>query len=672
MAKSSVFAYRADIDGLRALAISMVVLFHFWPNSLPGGFIGVDVFFVISGFLITSIMHREIVQGTFSFKIFYLHRIKRILPAFFTMLFVVYGLAYFLLLPDEFKAFAISADYASVYLSNIHFMKAANYFAVSSAENPLLHTWSLAVEEQYYLLWPVLFYFGMKCFHGSRRQLYGGMLFIFVCSLIYSVYCLHHDGRVSYYSVFSRAFELMLGAMIALRVASRAHAPKSQRISLQVLANILGGAGLLLILFSGCCLSENQGFPGFYGLLPTLGAALIIYAGHIDKKALVNRLLAQQIVVRIGLISYSIYLFHWPVIAFWHYFYPEVSPSIFSGLLMLIGVFLISLLTYRWVEQPFKRFKFSFLKCFMLYQMIPLFIVLGLSYPIIKLEGVPSRISREIYLESNFLSENYCHNRRDDKGCIFGKTTPFPPKVIFFGDSHAAQLFSFFDKMAKEYNFSIKMISTSSCFPLLDTYNHLPSTSRNTYFPACQEQVRYLTEHYNDYDVFILAGSYSEYIDDGRLHPENFGFLSEFNNTLKFLTRHGKHVIVMGDIPFEKDNVITYLIRRQAIFGKDKQYRQFLKMIHMDDQEKTNNLIKVTASAYGNAYYFDTNQQFFGGVKTLPFYQDTLIYKNNSHLNKSGSELLATEYLSLSTNPIKEHLHAWGVIDTEHHPKETQ
>lgn len=655
--------YRADIDGLGGVAILMVVIYHFWPKLLPGGFIGVDIFFVISGFLITSIIYKEKRENKFSFTHFYLRRMKRILPAFFTMLLLTSLAAYFILLPDDLRNFALYATYSSAYLSNILSMHLfVDYFSPSSSEIPLLHTWSLAVEEQYYLLWPLFLYFIMKITDKKIFHIFFvGLIFLF--SILFSIYCISHDATIGYYSNFSRAFELIIGSMVAMLMLSfrRLHSSNFY------LNNAVSFFGLVFVFISCYILSENNEFPGYVALLPTTGAAMIIYAGccqYSAKKTFINELLSTKFLVWIGLISYSVYLFHWPAIAFWHYLTPASDDlTVLTGFALIALVLFISMLTYKFVEHPFKLFKLKFYKCLLLYQVLPLLIVSLTAYFVVKPTGLPERFPEIINIESHHPSE-YCFNGETKEGCIFGKKDKLPVKVLLFGDSHAASLGPFFNKIANQYDFSFKMISAGGCYPLLDTKNHFPSTNKNLRSPTyCKKQIQYVTDNYNNFDVFILSGNYRGYIsiEKESSRPDMLDFLSEFKNTVNFLISKGKKVIVVADVPVDNKNFIAYFIRNQAVFGDRGRAEAIRSRISMN-QSEGNIIVRNSLIKNKSVYFFDINQQVFSTIKSLPFYHDFLIYKDSDHLNEHGSLLLAEYYLSLSKSPLKKKLIEWGVV----------
>lgn len=656
--KTSPLSYRPDIDGLRALAVLIVILFHFWPKLLPGGFVGVDIFFLISGYLITSIICTKKKQGLFSFKEFYLHRIKRILPAFFTMLFFSILLAYFFLLPEDFNQFIKSAIYSSTYSSNIYFSRAFDYFSPNALEKPLLHTWSLSVEEQYYLIWPAILVFGIKRF---KKNIAFYIIFLFLSSLLFSIYFTYQNTSFIYYSVFSRAYEFMLGSIMA--ICTQRKQSLIIKNNEKFILNLISFIGLILIIFSCFFFDKDIPFPGFLALFPTLGSGMIIYSGIYSKNSWINHLLSKKIFCKIGLISYSLYLFHWPVISFWHYFFID-SPSFLLGSLMLAVVFLIALGSYHFIETPLRSLKINFSKALCFYQILPFTLIFMIAVLAKETNGFESRYHDFFLKEITFPDKKYCWTS-DSPGCFLGKKQNTKPKVLFFGDSHAAQFFPFFDEIGKKYNFSIEALSAGSCYPLLNTVNSLPShdKSLNTY-TECNKIIEFVSTHYDNYDVFILGGSYNSYIEkNASAHPNNFEFLDEFKNSIKFLTDHQKKIIVLGDIPYDPNNKILYFLRKQLFLKENISYEPAKPPILMKENSPV--LIKKITLSFKNTYFFDSNKELFSSIQTLPFYKGYLIYKDSTHLNEYASLLLADRYLASSKNKLIEKLTEWKVIVKE-------
>lgn len=334
--------YREEIDGLRAVAIIPVVLFHAGFEWFSGGFIGVDVFFVISGYLITSIILKELTQNNFSIANFYERRARRILPALFFVLLACMPFAWFLLLPHELVDFGKSLAAVSTFSSNILFWQESNYFSADSELMPLLHTWSLAVEEQFYVIFPLLL---MLFWRFGYKALIVLVTIIAIASFALSEWGLRSHQEANFYLLPSRAWELMIGALTAFYLFKRKPNFGSG------LSQFLSLSGLLLILTGIFLLDKDDLFPGVYALLPTLGSTFIILFA--SKGTIVNQILSNKLMVLIGLISYSAYLWHQPLFAFARIaIQDEIKPLLLTALCVL--PFILAYLSWRWVEKPFR------------------------------------------------------------------------------------------------------------------------------------------------------------------------------------------------------------------------------------------------------------------------------------------------------------------------------
>ena len=339
-------SYRPDIDGLRALAVLAVVAFHFNKEWISGGFAGVDIFFVISGFLITGIIHRKVVKGQFSFSDFYLRRVRRILPAAFFLLIgtLIAGSAW--LLPEDFEALSKSAIASVLSAANIYFWMFldTSYFAASSDTVPLLHLWSLGVEEQFYLLWPALMILAYRL--GGKRLVIGAAVLLAAASFVTSQYSISKDPSFAYYMLPSRGGELLIGALAFFASDSfKKHIP-------WVVRELIAAAGIAAIVWSLLYLNENEGFPGYISLVPSLGAALLIFAGCYGP-SLSRAVFSFPPFVWVGLISFSLYLWHWPVLAFYRYAY---GPLTLEGSIGCAAIMLaLTLFAYFFVEKPFRQ-----------------------------------------------------------------------------------------------------------------------------------------------------------------------------------------------------------------------------------------------------------------------------------------------------------------------------
>ncbi|HYP77532.1 MAG TPA: acyltransferase family protein [Polyangiaceae bacterium] len=332
--------HRRDIDGLRAIAVLSVVLFHlgFFPAQLGGGFVGVDVFFVISGYLITGLLQNDIDSGRFDLLEFYHRRVRRIFPA----LFVVYGFCLvasaLLLFPAETRSVGQEVLWSLGFLSNVAFAKAGGYFDQSSKSAPLLHTWSLSVEEQFYVAFPLLLLLLSRLRAWLRLTLLA-LLAALSCAL--SIHLVSVDARSAFYLVQSRAWELLVGSLLALAPALR----------LRGVLEVLGFVGLGLIAFSVYSFGNTTPFPGYWALVPCAGAAALLYSGR-DSRTLTARLLGILPLRWVGLVSYSLYLWHWPLITFYSARHDELSLQARFAILGLS--LLLATLSYHFVERPFR------------------------------------------------------------------------------------------------------------------------------------------------------------------------------------------------------------------------------------------------------------------------------------------------------------------------------
>ena len=335
--------YRAEIDGLRAVAVLPVILFHAGFQQFSGGYVGVDVFFVISGYLITSIILVEKQAGTFSLINFYERRMRRILPALFFVMLACIPFAWLWLTPNNFRYFSQSVLSVTVFLSNVYFWLRSGYFDLASEFKPLLHTWSLAVEEQYYLVFPLFILLMWKL---GRGWIFGLLVIFFAGSLALAEWSAYNNTSANFYLAPMRAWELALGSFTALYFTGRWFPSISDSTH-----QILSGTGILLIAFAVFTFTKNTPFPGLYALVPTVGTVLVIL--FTTPKTIVGAILGSKILVGIGLISYSAYLWHQPLLAFArNRLGTGLSLEILMGLcLATMG---LAYLSWRFIEQPFR------------------------------------------------------------------------------------------------------------------------------------------------------------------------------------------------------------------------------------------------------------------------------------------------------------------------------
>lgn len=440
--------YRADIDGLRAIAILGVLVFHIAPTLLPGGFLGVDVFFVISGYLITLIIQRGLLTRTFSFVGFYERRIRRLAPALFVMMTLIGIAAAIWLWPTDLEAFGKSLKYVVISLGNVYFLDSVkDYFNEGAHRIPLLHTWSLAVEEQYYLLFPFVMLIFNKVFKTQKRMMTAiGLL------LLASLVACFVRGQISPMSSFFllpyRTWELMAGSILAL---SGFFAPAKK------LAEVLGILGLGLVVGSFFLVSEQNLIPGVSAMPACLGVVLLIYSGSVPGVPSV-RILSTKPMVGLGLTSYSVYLWHWPLAVFGRLLVPEWP---WLGVEIFVASILLGWLSWKFVEQPFRKPKASSRKVLFACWAATTAVFILTSTWIRKQDGLPSRFPESVRYLLNFENKNPKYwvrakaNYDPHKVPVYGDTSS-APHIALWGDSHAEAMLPVLDRIALEKQVSFK------------------------------------------------------------------------------------------------------------------------------------------------------------------------------------------------------------------------
>ncbi|GAA6204830.1 acyltransferase [Thalassotalea sp. SU-HH00458] len=380
-------SYYSHIDSLRAIAVFTVILFHINHDYLPGGFVGVDIFFVISGFLISSQLFKSVSGNTFSIKEFYVRRIKRILPAAFSVIFITILLAQFLFLPEDAKKVADSGIWSTFSLSNVYFWKFqdTSYFAAGSYTTPLLHYWSLGVEEQFYIFWPLIVLLLMP--RLNKFALISLLVMTIITSATIAQFLLKDHHSFVYYMLPTRAGELLVGALLAaLLHFNIINKPKNN--------NVLFIVATICIIASSIVITPDMIFPGWLYLIPTMSAALFIWSGFNQSSVLSNCLTAKPI-LWLGKVSYSAYLVHWPLLAFYRYGYGEPTPIV--SMVLLVCILILSWLNWKYVEERFRYVNVTFTQLTVKQFIIPSAVIILLSTLVIKTNGIGIRSINEQY-----------------------------------------------------------------------------------------------------------------------------------------------------------------------------------------------------------------------------------------------------------------------------------
>lgn len=545
--------YRREIDGLRAIAVLPVILFHAGFSIFSGGFIGVDVFFVISGFLITSILIDELERNDFSIARFYERRARRILPALFVVLLACIPFAWMWMLPWETKDFAQSVVATILFSSNILFWRESGYFESAAELKPLLHTWSLAVEEQYYIILPVLLFLLWRC--GRHRALCV-IVAISSVSLLMSEYGWRQHPEANFFLTPTRAWELLAGSICAFLTVG-----KVQRAS-----NLLSAAGLALIVFSIFYYDSSIPFPSLYTLTPVVGTALVLLYAHRDT--FVARLLSTSPLVGIGLISYSAYLWHQPLFAFARILsLTDPSLALMGGL--AIASLLLATLTWKYIEQPFRgRSKFmisSRRSVFSVSAIFSIFLIASstIAASTVDAENNYSGLKKYAKYDTDFMRPKCFLTHARNKLLLFDKKyclsrASNKKNVLLIGNSHAAHFAQALVNSLPDSN--VMQATASGCTALLPLRGE----------KRCVDLFQFVYNEYlpdNRVDLVVLSS---------RIQLSD---IKKFTATLDFLSQYADHVLVVGPVPEYKPHLFKSMIKAER-FGYSIDYVVNQTIIH--------------------------------------------------------------------------------------------
>ncbi len=646
--------YRADIDGLRAIAVLAVIFFHADIPGFSGGFVGVDVFFVISGFLITSIILKEIHDGTFSIAKFYERRIRRIFPALFPV--IAFTLAVGILIFDykTFKQLGQSITGTTLFVSNILFWMQSGYFDSPSLQKPLLHTWSLAVEEQFYIFFP-LFLAGINKFLNKKYLPW--ILFIGLLSLITSILGVYSHPDATFYLVPARTWELLAGSILALRVIAP---PRSN-----LLRSLLAIAGLGLIFYSVVFYTRFTIFPGHNAILPVLGTSFIIHSG-IEGSSSIGKMLGFKPLVFIGLISYSLYLWHWPLIVFAKYLvFREISTLEVSGIILI--TFIISALSLKYIEKPFrgnqpiiperkKLFAFSVL-IMMIASIIGLVIHLqnGMPYrseantTIMKFDN-EQKWKRIVEIEEKAIKEI---NKGKTPPIIGAKNTT--PSFILWGDSHARVLSTIVSDKANQYKLSGFLATNSGTPPLLsvDGYtDHFFGANFN------EKVISFITSH-QEVKTVILSGRWSAYANKEYMQKNDpLNWIPKGNNniysnevllnksiikTVNTLLKLGRKIVIITDVPqIGGDPLRLYCIN--SLIGESYNGLLPSKSDYLKSNQAVYNIFQDLSKRHEVTLISPESMLFDNNTMAILVYNKKLLYRDDNHLSDYGILLVAPSF----------------------------
>ena len=637
--------YRPEIDGLRAIAVVAVILYHaqitiFGHQPFRGGFIGVDIFFVISGYLITSIILKEIFKtGNFSFKYFYERRVRRLLPALLLVMLVTFPFAWMYLLPSAFIDFSNSILYSLGFSSNLYFhFSGQEYGAENGLLKPFLHTWSLSVEEQYYILFPICLLLKYKFFKEY-------LIYILVISFFISIGLADWGSRkyvsATFYFLHTRMWELLLGSILAYFEINLGNRSKNKTCNL-----IMPFIGLLLVGHSILFFNDKIPHPSFYTLSPVIGVCLIIWFSN--KNEFVTKILSSKLFVGIGLISYSLYLWHYPIFAFYRInsdyllnffsllnfeFINFEQVHIINKIFLIIILISSSLFSYFFVEKKFRDKKISFrylitiMICFII-------LILGFSFLIIKKNGFTNRLP-EIMERKHFQFYpppwKLLKNSKNEI-CFYKQTLckfnlKSNKKIYLIGDSHMASIsYNLKDRITNlNYQFIVQSVS-SKCMLINDSNN-------------CDNKDLIITDQkfVNENSIFILGGNTNDIIKKLNNYEKNL-----FINNLNKLSKNNK-IILIYPIPTSKidipSNLFKILLKKKNLEVKDYftiSYSEFKKesklTFDLYDSIKNESLYKV----YPHRLFCNTEII----NKCLTHDNNDIYYSDTNHPSLKGAEMI--------------------------------
>lgn len=630
---NSSFRYRAEIDGLRAIAIFSVVIFHLQPELLPGGFIGVDVFFVISGFLITSIIYQRIDQGVFSIASFYRARITRLFPALLVVCLSCTVWGWFYLMPIEFSQLGRHVTSTMGFFENFTLVRESGYFDADIKLKPLAHMWSLSIEEQFYLIFPLLI-IGLQ----SQRQWSKLLIPILgLVSLMASIRGVTTQPSTAYFLPWMRAWELLAGATLFFL-------PKARQITRPIFRGFLSLTGIVLIVVSAFLLNRQTPFPGAYALPPVIGAGLLIWLG-ID--ALPSRwLLANPLMIGAGLISYPLYLWHWPLLAFLH-LWPGQAVTAYTVSGAGILALLLSIMTYHWIEKPLRPHRNGTVLIRVLLFLALSLVILGMV--IARTKGFPSRypeLPHELAIEKPPFPKTWrfgeCfllnHQSFSDfkPECFSTDRSPTSfsqpqSRILLWGDSYAAQLYP--GLVARWGHLaSISQLTAMACAPI-------EGLSIREY-PNCPDITHFVMEHLKNqsYDTVIIAGNWDGIFKHG--HQE------EFESTIRSLVKAGiKNLVIYGPPPLWT-KALPKILLEDYLQQKDKRLPTRMNEMLDGRTQATEAWLKALSIRY-RIGYVSIYKTLCNSDGCLVRIDQNLTSMDDGHLTEAASHLVFTEMTDL-------------------------
>jgi peptidoglycan/LPS O-acetylase OafA/YrhL len=630
--------YRADIDGLRAVAVISVILYHVGIGIFSGGYVGVDIFFVISGYLISSIILKEIYAEKFSVLGFYERRIKRIFPALYVVMIFSFIAGYWLFHVMLFKRLGESVTATALFLSNVLFWKLnGDYFTGDLEKMPFLHTWSLAVEEQFYIFYPLLLYVFVRLF---RKKYFYLLVLIAMASFALCLYGVNIDRIGNFFLAPGRAWEFLCGALIASGIVPD--------IDNKWIKNTLSLVGLSMIGYAVVFFDAKTVFPGLLALFPVIGSTLVIYTGSNNNTA-VSRVLNYKPIVFTGLISYSLYLWHWPVLIFYKYYLMR-DLNLIEKILLVTAVFIISYFSWRFVENPFRQAKSilnSRTKIFAFGAVLVL-IMAPIGGYVYYRNGLPSRFHNNDMIFSVENDPQWMPNKSSSIYRVSGNIKAFSigdkkqnPSYLLWGDSHAEALFSGLTELSAEYKSSGVMIADGGVGPFL---NMKSGDVRGYSAKDYKDIISYIDANKNIKTV-VLSASWSFY-------AEKKLFYQQLYKTVQDILSLHRQVVLVADIPHMEKNIphalfMSYRTGRSVntLLGGSVEASSPTKKAYIKQNHVVTQNFELLSKMHGVSIVYPDEVLFDQKTdKYRVMFNNRLLYMDRNHLTSDGSVFVSSVF----------------------------
>ena len=636
--------YRPDIQGLRGVSVLAVIVFHL-AVGLPGGFVGVDVFFVISGFLMTGLISEEFTRrGTLSFGQFYSRRVRRIFPALLVMIVATTGLGYFLLFPGDYKELAQSGLYAALSLGNVFFYLSTGYFDIPSESKGLLHTWSLGVEEQFYLIWPLIMIGLLSVAKRRRASMAWLMAGIVGAGFLMSVYGVLTNPKAAFYLLHARLWELAAGGFLIF----------APRLHNRWLDELFPAAGLGLILWSVCFLSPEWLFPGWNALPAVVGAALIINPASASSS--VARVLSFPPLQFMGKISYSLYLWHWPLIVFWRQYRSGAALTLVDAAIVAGASLLVAFLSWKWVEQPFR--KPLSVKTTLRFGLAAAATVAALMFGVVQENGFPERVTSKLEALSSLKamwdwSCPYAPGPFNVDCAVGADWRTASSRGVIWGDSHAEHLLPLLDLAGRETGRSIALFG--DCPPIFHDgglKRYIPASPE--YDTSCSQRAHYIDvlKSSPEIEFVMLAARWSAYLTvtyrnqgDPRSAARGLELLKE--GLEEFVTEIAplrRRIILLGEMPQMGFDPIPCVILQDIQLWRDQSERGHCLAVtasiprssFLERQSATNAVLRSVAAGHPDvSAVFPTDEMCRPDCITS--IGGEFLFRDSSHLRRNMS-----------------------------------